>query len=393
MNKLHRKPFPLLLSVLPWLSVFFLLSVLFLLSACALQEPVAPELIPPVSERLDITKADTGSVADIIRKPGIVRLRSRGLSFKRTPGIFGAFYVKHGEAVQEGQLLATLDTKALEEEIIKMEENLTRLKEENTLRREIRRLEIDEMIFNYNLKQNADDLNEADFHFIETLYMAIETALLTLTHEEERHSLAEQQAAGRLENHRLRLSGTRLYAPFNGIITHIQPIVKGDAVSVSTPVIYIAQPSSLHIEVYDFTFRDFPDPPGMSPVPWIPIPVIQAVRIRAYSPHGDFDLTYMGLPPAERTGHGMPPVYMEIAGPPFPPLGAMVGVHLYLAWVEETLRIPSNALFHEPGTGFFAYRVINSRLVQTPLEIGVRGESFSEVLDGLAEGDEVFVRP
>jgi multidrug efflux pump subunit AcrA (membrane-fusion protein) len=369
--------------------------LLLLLAACSLQEAPAPELIVPVSARLDIARADRGVVADIVRKPGIVRLRSEGLYFEHASEAFGAFYVNHGDAVQSGQLLARLDTEALEEEIIRQENNLVRLREENALRREIRQLEIDEMLYNYNRIFRADDSDGFDFHRVNALLTAIETAQLALTHERQRHDLAQRQAAERLDNYRRRLTNARLYAPYDGIITYMQPVTAGDGISAFAPILYIADFASLHIEVYDFTARDFPDPPSMSPTPWIPIPVIQAKRIRAYSPHGDFDLTYIGLSPAERTGHGMPlpPVYMEIAGQSSPPLGAMLGVHFYLQWAEDALRIPSNALFHEPAIGFFVYRAVNGQLIQTPLEVSIRAESFTEVLGGLAEGDEVFVRP
>ena len=70
----------------------------------------------------------------------------------------------------------------------------------------------------------------------------------------------------------------------------------------------------------------------------------------------------------------------------------MVTLHVYTNVMEDVLRLPGNALFHHPDRGYYVYKIENNQHIQTPLTVGTRTETYAAVLNGLNEGDEVYVR-
>lgn len=59
---------------------------------------------------------------------------------------------------------------------------------------------------------------------------------------------------------------------------------------------------------------------------------------------------------------------------------------------EAVLQVPQSALFRTQG-GWGVFRVVAGVAVLTPVQIGVQAESQAQVLDGLAEGDQVVLYP
>jgi HlyD family secretion protein len=71
-------------------------------------------------------------------------------------------------------------------------------------------------------------------------------------------------------------------------------------------------------------------------------------------------------------------------------LGMTAGVSILAIRKENVILVPNWALGFDPTTGAITVRVRRgSKLVVTPIELGLRGETHSEVLSGLRAGDVV----
>lgn len=59
---------------------------------------------------------------------------------------------------------------------------------------------------------------------------------------------------------------------------------------------------------------------------------------------------------------------------------------------EQVLRVPASALFRD-GEGWAVFRVVDGRAELTPVQVGLDGGAWTEVLAGLAAGEPVIVHP
>jgi len=74
--------------------------------------------------------------------------------------------------------------------------------------------------------------------------------------------------------------------------------------------------------------------------------------------------------------------------------GQYVTLHFYTVKLENVLRIPTNALFHNPLEGIaYVYKIVNDELIFAEVELYANTDTFAAIRQGLQEGDEIFVRP
>lgn len=60
---------------------------------------------------------------------------------------------------------------------------------------------------------------------------------------------------------------------------------------------------------------------------------------------------------------------------------------------EPVLRVPGSALFRGDDGGWAVFRVDGGRAVHTPVVPGLQGDGYSEITEGLSEGERVVVHP
>jgi HlyD family secretion protein len=78
--------------------------------------------------------------------------------------------------------------------------------------------------------------------------------------------------------------------------------------------------------------------------------------------------------------------------PPFLGTGYRVSGEIVTWSGEDVLTIPTSALFRE-GDAWQAFAVVDGRAERRTVTIGQRNESRAEVLDGIAEGEQVILFP
>jgi multidrug efflux pump subunit AcrA (membrane-fusion protein) len=324
--------------------------LLFTLTACTPRGgddiPGVPERIRSIAARADTAVVDTGPVISVERHEGITRILSEPLTFGGIGDTFEAFYIASGDKVEQGQLLARLNGEHLTEEIRRITDNIAQIKQDYE-------------------NENANTLLGRQAR--------------------ERYALALRHAGEDLENLRRRLDAYSLYAPFGGTVTLLTEKQTGQWVPPWETILYIAAEQEVIVEYIGGELRVSS-----------PAQTLRAERITAYIDGNIYDLQQIPITSEIRAYYAVrehnPPIRFTVAGGN-PRMGAGAVIMLYTQWVEDALRMPINALFNSPDGDVFAYRIENGAQVQVSLSVGARTASFVEIISGLAEGDEVFVRP
>jgi len=375
------------------LTVFMLLYLSLASCTNEVEIPVAPELIRPPASQIDTTTIQRGNLVGVVRRTGLTRYISEPLYFDRPVSRFGEFHVSPGDYVTTGQLLVTLDTEQIDEQIEEQLQHIANMRRDHALAVDLRLLEIDIMILEHTnrVNQAAYNSDQEAAEAIEAQTGNIERAQMELRQQQARNSLQLRHAEIRLEDMRTRRNAAELHAPFDGRITNIASINHDDYVGVAQPLIFITDSSQVVIEAYNKPFlSDWPQPgpAGMPSDPWRPNTVRHATRMQAHINGQIFGIEYIPLQLDERSTR---PV--RFSAVPDTPLtaGEYVALYFYNIFIEDVLLVPENALFFV-GPQPYVYRIINGEMVYTEIRLQGRTPLMGAVSYGLQEGDIVFIR-
>jgi len=312
------------------------------------------------------------------------------LYFENPVAAFYGFHVSPGDTVVEGQLLASLDTEQIEEQIADRLERLAVMRAEHSLTNEQRQIAIDIMVI-----ENANAVAAAAENFdiaagiaAEMRQLDIEWAQMELRLERERQALSIRHEEERLQALRARLEYTELHAPFDGIITFIYNINRGQNISIGQSILYISDMSETIIELVGLTGSDFPSGGG-GPIQWRPFAVRDANYTYAHIDGRVYELEFIVT--AQERRHYRPVQFAVVTGEIFPP-GMLFPVYFYIVRLDDVIRVPTNSVFFS-ADGIFVHRMVNNELIHTEIEMITRTTAMVAVAAGLEVGDEIFVRP
>ena len=338
-----------------YIGVVCILLAVLILSACGHNEIDAPELLVPISAqiRFDTAFVTRGQVAEIERRTGIVRVESRPLNFGAVTAFFETFYVRPGDTVIYDQVLARLDMEYLREQITILDERI------ESMRRD----------FIFQNELNAIDMEmqgRTASHIRLELELAQERQALTLRHLEED-----------LEVLKARYAKSELRAPFDGTITYLADYSYGSWVAPFADILYIApKDAALFVECTERA--SFGHASG--------------TRVIAHIDGEVFETTRIAIPREQTLRYDIVPIRFSLDSESQPTLGAFASLHVYIRRADDVLRLPRNALFFNPAIGTYVYRVENGQREIVFINVGVRSATYVEVLAGVYEGDEIYVR-
>jgi multidrug efflux pump subunit AcrA (membrane-fusion protein) len=359
--------------------------ICILLSACtqAAVDVPPPTLLEPVSVKADTALVVRGSIERVEQYRSFVRVRSEGLFFRDTGLRFGAYLVEPGERVAAGQLLAVLDTERLEKQIEEQMERLAQLRREQYFEAELLALDIDIARAELVAVMRAESFNEQTMEAADRKKNDIERAELTLSQALERQALTYQHSQVYLNELLDRMAQAELRAPYDGVITLRVPKTKGDFVEPFASLVYLSDETSFLLE--------YVGDEGLS--------ISRGHVVKAYFGDKAYDVERMLLSRQEALFYSsrmmVSPLRLTTVDPDavLPPPGTLMNFYVYNGVSEDTLYIPSNALFHDMEIGHYVYRMENAGKIPVEVEVGIITDVFVEITHGLREGDELYVRP
>ena len=407
--------------------------MILLISACsfASEQTEPPELLRPLSNVSNTAVATVGTLERIAQYPGIIRVKSDQLNFGNTHLRFNGFSVMTGDTVKEGQVLATLDTENIEKQLETLLEDYEFIKqtfefENNILNLELSILqtEYDELIFRHmrfndilameslieskqlELKRLQDrDIDEYKQYLLQTEInnllaeydkivaghlkaqvirakrFDIELKKLAQRQLYERHTLSMRDMEFRINNVNEQLEKAMIKAPYDGVITWLATVGYRDYLYPFQIIICISDFKDIFIEYAStdgITFRE----DDYKTVAYIGDNVYELERRILDDTEMSFFVVNRMVPPARFNfvdpDHGVKP-------------GAPVVIRRYLDRIYDTLMIPTNTVYTLQAERY-VYLNNNGSKEMRFIETGLRNRAFIQVLSGLEEGDEVFVR-
>lgn len=357
-----------------------------------------PPLIQPEAVVNYTEVVGRGDVTALAVTYGSVRLVDRNVSFGFEGEVWlpiGEVFARPGDAVYEGQLLATLDMAHIDERIERREESIAEMRLAHSVSNRRQSLAIDARVLEHRaLHARAEAGMDASL-FEQAGRLADSIHMLELALDQAMEIQADElrEANRLLELERRNLDGSRLYAPFSGTVT-VQHQHPGSHVRADDPVFAIA-PGDMEPVVEWFGVwlelwrigQFMEETVGLEGfIDGEPV----ELEFREFTPEDIMEFTRISLLSGRPDVSA--PIWFRVVGGEPPPLGAFVRIVIYTARYEDVLRIPQNTVFHHPAEGHFVYRITDEGRVRTPID-ATATSTYLAVHSGLEEGDVLFVRP
>ncbi len=359
--------------------------------------------VKPEIKVIETAKAEKGSVRGVLVATGIIKPQV-GAVVKigaRATGEVAKMYVKIGDRVRKGQLIALIDDREIVHAIEQQKAALFSAK--NTLsqieltypeRIKEAKANYDYALINYEREKELLSHEYTTKDAVDKAKSQFEAAEANLKRLQDEYktqikiaSSKVEENAFQLKQHETRLTYTRIYSPIDGVVSDVtaqegETIVAGLQVA---NLVTVMDPTSLEIWIYidetdigrvkigqkvEYSVDTFPEMVFNGLIEKIyPQPVVKD-NIVYYLAIVKVDKKDVGFLKPEMTAH----------------------VKIIFSEKDNVLIVPNAAIKFEKGKQI-AYKVLGrDRVEKTELKIGIRGEEKTEILSGVNEGDELATK-
>ena len=299
-----------------------------------------------------------------------VPVRSESLKFPISGISYDEFYVKPGDAVKEGQLLAQLDLSDIEQQIEANGREIERL----TVRLE--HLEQDRRLALERVEIEHGDKGPAAFREAQDA--------VNESYDAQRQSLEDALdiARLRLADYERQLGERQLRAPMDGAVTYVRHVNKGDVSSLNERIVTVAD-STMSLFRAETDLWEYFTPGQLVTVTSSKVDYEAAVA----------DEASLGLPEQQKEPGKKAFVYFVLTEPTFDLEDNDHGtLTIELDARENVLRVPSSAISTINGETVVYYQNDEGMKAYKNVTVGLEAGNYIEVLSGLQEGDLVIVK-
>ncbi len=361
------------------------MAMIAALTGCTAEKSVVsvPELMEPVGDVSDSAVVVRQDICNVKIFAGQVVPYTEEIGFD-TPGIIENIYVDLGDTVKKGDILATLigaEDNARYSEIINNISQSEKSNEESNLT-----AEYDIRILKAEYRRIAKQLKKASGEDKKRLKSELEIKAADI--DIAKQKLSDSRQIQKIEMNELKrqkkliekeIQEYFLYAEMDGVVTCVAHET-GDQVSSDTFVIALSDMSVKQIKAEFVSSND----------------VEKADR--CYVKYKDKDYNVKQLPyDADEISdliNNDEKAYayynLETQDTEFD-VGEYIDMYVESGFQSNALVIPSNALYRESSL-YYVYKRNGDTNVKTEVTVGTITPSFVQITDGLAEGDEVYVK-
>lgn len=357
-----------------------LLALLLAFSGCAVVSPdptaTAPELKEPASVASGTTAAYIGPMYRLNVYMGSIMPYAEGLSME-IDGKVSKYYAYPGKRVEEGEILLELNTENIQKQIDDMEAALAETETGYAYSDRLVQLEI--QMLEVELKQLQEQA--ASQKSIDLKKNEIAQKKAALSQEQKLRKLDLDQTQAEIDALKEKLEKTVLRAPFSG------RIIRGDlrvgySVTADVPFLYIADDTKLSL-----TCQYISDAMLES-----------AHQVFARIGSTDYEIQVQPLDLEEyyaMSAAGLDAVrHFDVVGPQDAleavEAGQYAAVCVMTDYIEDALIVPAESVFTE-NEQTYVYVSENGAKTLRAVTVGVSMRGMTQILEGLEEGEDVYV--
>lgn len=333
----------------------------FALAGCGgnAELPEAPELIEPADSLQENIYAERRDIYTLKTLESVVLPRQEELSFSCS-GIIESVDVYIGKRVEEGQVLAAVHDTAGESCQI-LYEQLEAMRAESE----------------YNNRRAEIEIEIARLSGQDTARLE-----LLLAQSKEMQEFEEQHLMEQIEREEKEKGNNEIIAPFSGTVTAIAKIDlewdsveagRGVAVAQGDPVIVLAAEDERYLKTV------YVDQKTIDACETYYALIDGKQYALEYIPYSDEELEAM------TAGNQTILSSFRLLDAQDVAFGANAYVCLVSDYRENVLAVPKSAL-HKEWRDYYVYVLENEIRVKMPVEVGVIGEMYAEITEGLEEG-------
>lgn len=328
------------------ISLGSVIAVILSLSGCFLipkeEVVIAPPLKEPPKVKYDYVEAKKGTIERKITCSGyFVSIKQSDLSFKSKGGYLRKVYVKLGDIVKKGDLLAEIDPGEIEKDIKLQEINLKKA----------------QIIYDEKLKSQNKEENNRN-----------ETLIAGLDLEAERLKLEAMKSD---------YEKTKIYSPINGTVDYVLSLNEGQFIDAYKTLIRIADTSNLQLQYSEDKIFNFK----------LGMKVEATIDLKTYE--GEVVRTPSEVPP-DGDEESKKSIRINIKNLPGDvKIGQNALITLRLEKKENVIVLTKN-LIHNLGSRNFVQVVKNGIREECDVELGLDTDTEVEIVKGLAEGDKII---
>ena len=350
-----------------------------LLTALAMgsaQAQEAPELLEPVSVQLNAVEAVIGEISNIATYEGAVVPYVEEFFFEQE-GVIDVMHVIVGQAVKAGDPLITLNTEAEEERVEQLEKQIERIKTNGEYDDALWQIDLDILDVELEKLLRSSPRDEAG---VALKRLEIEEKQLAIKLEQDMRKLELEQLESEWQLLQEEIGQNVLYAPFDGRVMYMSGVLQhGSYVSAYAPLIYLADDSRLYVESEYITTSTLDNAHE----------VYALVGDKRYAiaaePYDTKEYLSMMLSGETLTlQFSFEEENAEVKA------GDYAVVCLVQNYKADALLVPTNALYADDT--LYLYVMENGVRVRRDVKTGVRTDWYTEVTEGLEEGELVYVQ-
>ena len=297
-----------------------------------------------------------------------VPVRSESLKFAVSGVSYDEFYVRAGDSVKEGQLLAQLDLSDIEQQIEAKQRDIERI----TVRLE--HLEQDRQL----ALTRAGVVHEAEG----AAALREAKAAVDESFDAQRQSLEDSLSIARLRltDYERLLGERQLRAPMDGTVTYVRRVNKGDVSSVNERIVTVAD-STMSLFRAETELWDCFEPGQLVTITSSKVDYEAVVT----------DAADLGLKPQTREAGKKAYVYFVLTEPTFDLEDNDRGtLTVLLDSRDDVLRVPSSAISTINGETVVYYQNDEGMKAYKNVTVGLEAGNYIEIISGLEEGDLVI---
>lgn len=333
-----------------------------------------PQLVEPVGVEMDTEFVTREDIYQIFMTSGTVVPYVEKLHFV-VDGRLDEIKVVSGETVETGQVLATLENEELLEEIAALEAEMEDIRING---------EFSDRLAEITIKMEQEELSELQ---LKGAYTESEAKKVNIKLLQTKLSQTQELRALELENKEKELSelqeekaNLEITAPFSGQVVYTLYAEQGEFIEGYVPVVCLAETEQLTISSEFISEQK----------------INSTDRMEARIMNRTYGITHVPMESGEYAakmlaGEEIRTTFLVDEGTDNLESGQYVAIILYDSCVENTLTVPANAIYRE-GKTKYVFKIVNGEKIRCEVTVGVITDAKAEILEGLQEGDEVYVK-